>query len=507
MGIIHWPTFNLVLSVVGAGFLLTIQSLYYIKVFFDEFHLPPGYLKIVQVLFLVWNAINDPIMGYMQDLGCCGMTWIMDRRKVIKYAGPVFAASFLLFWFPWSTTIGWVTALQMLVALFIYDTLLTLVLSAYCGLCVEMSKSHSDRVRVIVYGEIFTIIAGFMIYPLETMPHSNEHFWMFQSICVAVAVVSAGLMVFSATKLKKSLNTLPEIHQLEKLETEPDPKKEIEKQGWKHAFQVSWQVIKEPRFICLVGAQFFKILRFMANENFLITYTDALLVSGGFYIKESSAAGLFLILARSCGSLLFLLLWFPTNRFGTQSIIQALNIASLINIGIMLYSGMDNLLHIAIFIIIENAISRCGWQGFYIVVAGEVVDTDMKQNNRKSPFSTIIFTLKALFNKPADQLAPVLILTFFLENGGFPTLTKPCTTFGDNLLVENALNSTISSTSTSLTTEIVPTIENCSSYKYWMFLALTIFPAICAVGESVFVGVDQYLRRNVKGKTHHLGDD
>uniref|UniRef100_A0A1I7TVB5 Transmembrane protein 180-like n=1 Tax=Caenorhabditis tropicalis TaxID=1561998 RepID=A0A1I7TVB5_9PELO len=477
----------------------------YIQVFFDEYHLPPSYLKVVQILFLVWNAVNDPMMGYMQDLGCCGMKWIMDRRKVVLYAGPVFAASFLLFWFPWSTSIGWVTALHLLVSLFIYDTLLTLVLSAYCGLCVENSRNHEDRVRVIVYGEIFTIIAGLLIFPLETMPHTNEHYWLFQTCCVVIACVSAALMAYSGYNLKveKPVN---EHHQLEKFqEGEENSAVKLKENTWKNALQVSWQISKEPRFICLVGAQFFRILRFMANENFLIVFTESLLVTNGFFEKNSTTLGLFYILARSCGSILFLFLWLPTNRFGTQAVIQSLNILSLFNVAVVLFAGMDNVTAVAIFIILENAISRCGWQGFYIVVAGEVVDTDMKQNNRKSPFSTIIFTLKALFNKPADQLAPVLILSLFLERGGYPQLTVPC----QNLYEDNFSNSTILNSTIIETTSIsgYPSTQECTNYTHWMFLALAIFPAICAIGESIFVAFDQYWRQHVKGKTGHLGDD
>lgn len=475
----------------------------YIQVFFDEYHLPPSYLKVVQILFLVWNAVNDPMMGYMQDLGCCGMKWIMDRRKVVLYAGPVFAASFLLFWFPWSTSVGWLTALHLLVSLFIYDTLLTLVLSAYCGLCVENSRNHQDRVRVIVYGEIFTIVAGLLIYPLETMPHTNEHYWLFQTCCVVVACVSAALMAYSGYHLKVE-RPVNEDHQLEKFQ-EGEVVVEKKEDTWKNALQVSWQVAKEPRFICLVGAQFFRILRFMANENFLIVFTESLLVNNGFFEKNSGTLGLFYILARSCGSILFLILWMPTNRFGTQAVIQSLNILSIFNVLFVLWVGMDNITAVAVFIILENAISRCGWQGFYIVVAGEVVDTDMKQNNRKTPFSTIIFTLKALFNKPADQLAPVLVLSLFLEQGGYPQLTVPC----QHLYEDNFSNSTLFN-STSIETSTYsgyPTTQQCTNYNQWMFLALAIFPAICAVGESIFVAFDQYWRRHVKGKTGHLGDD
>lgn len=114
-------------------------------------------------------------------------------------------------------SVGWITALHLLVSLFIYDTLLTLVLSAYCGLCVENSQNHEDRVRAIVYGEIFTIVAGLLIYPLETMPHTKEHYWLFQTCCVVVACVSAALMAYSGYNLKVT-RPINQDHQLEKFQ-------------------------------------------------------------------------------------------------------------------------------------------------------------------------------------------------------------------------------------------------------------------------------------------------
>ncbi|CAD6196905.1 unnamed protein product [Caenorhabditis auriculariae] len=491
MASVHTNSLLLVISIFGLGLVLSVQSVYYIKVFFDEFHLPSNYLKIVQIIYLVWNAVNDPLMGYMQDIGC-GMKWIMDRRKVVLYAGPALCASFLLFWFPWSTTVGWVTALHLLVSLCIYDTLFTLVLSAYCGLCVEASGKHQDRVRILVYGEVATILGGSLIFPLERIPHSQEYFWMFQSCCVAIAVMAAVLLLFSGSKMRIERPT----NEAYELGDEQDLKGDSSS---KHALQVSWQIIKEPRFICLVGAQFFRIMRFMANENYLLIYVGTLLVEGGFFQNETTSLGLYYVALRSSGSILFLLLWMPTNRFGSQAVIQALNVVSIANILVALTFSQNNLLCLSVFLVIENAITRCGWQGFYLVVAGEVIDTDVVQNNRKKPLSTMIFTLKALFTKPAEQLAPVIVLQAFLENGGFPKLSVPCQDYlsgsGAGNLTSLAMESSLNLTAIGSTTD--PLSVACASLRTWTFTAVVAFPAICVAGESLFVAIDQLVRRRI----------
>lgn len=49
---------------------------------------------------MLWNAINDPLFGYFQDQS----TWefCSNRQKAILYGAPLWAACFLLPWFPWS---------------------------------------------------------------------------------------------------------------------------------------------------------------------------------------------------------------------------------------------------------------------------------------------------------------------------------------------------------------------------------------------------------------------
>ncbi|CAI4229670.1 unnamed protein product [Auanema sp. JU1783] len=472
-------TLCLSVALFGTIWLMDVYLLYYIKVFLDKFHLEPSYLNNIQILFLIWNAINDPILGFVQDLGCCGITWIQDRRKVVLYCGPVFSIAFLLFWFPWSSDSSVVIGIQLLVSLFIFDTLLTLVLSAYCGLCVEKCQKHQDRVRIIVYGELVGVVAGFLIMPMESLTDNLEKFDIFQIFTVGIALLSAACLFFCGLYLKDDQTGGEE--EMKKLE-------ETEELGsdWRSVLTISWQIIKEFRFIALVGAQFFKILRFMGNEQFLIIFVEALLTNHGLLERGSNMLGFYYVLARSLGNILFLALWVPVNKLGCQWVIQGINIVSLFNCAFAYMAGSNNFWAIAIFIVIENTLCRCGWQGFYMVISGEVIDSDKIINKRKSPLSTTIFTMKALFTKPADQLAPVILLAFLQTSyyNEFKSLCWP----NEHLSTLNPGNMTISST-------ISPTDLDlrCTNIRLTTFQALIFFPIICCIGESLFVLLDQYV--------------
>lgn len=108
----------------------------------------------LQVVFMIWNAVNDPLFGYLQDnsrMRCCS-----QRRLSILYGAPLYSLTFLLAWFPWrSYTPGdWLSGLHLMVALCAFDALLTFVLLAQCALFAEISSHHETRLRLIKYSQV-----------------------------------------------------------------------------------------------------------------------------------------------------------------------------------------------------------------------------------------------------------------------------------------------------------------------------------------------------------------
>jgi Na+/melibiose symporter-like transporter len=49
------------------------------------------------MLYLVWNAVNDPLFALLQDNATCRLT--RTRRESILYAAPVLALSYMIPWF------------------------------------------------------------------------------------------------------------------------------------------------------------------------------------------------------------------------------------------------------------------------------------------------------------------------------------------------------------------------------------------------------------------------
>lgn len=103
---------------------------------------------------MLWNAINDPLFGYLQDnskMRCCS-----QRRLSILYGAPLYSLTFLLPWFPWRSYYpsDWLSGLHLTVALCAFDGMLTFVLLAQCALFAEISSNHQNRLRLVHYSQV-----------------------------------------------------------------------------------------------------------------------------------------------------------------------------------------------------------------------------------------------------------------------------------------------------------------------------------------------------------------
>jgi len=162
-------------------------SFYYVKVFMNFYHIEEHWFQMAQVLYLIWNAINDPLFAYVQDNTNLAIT--KTRRESIMYSGPLFALSFIIPWIPWAES-SWLVGLHLIVALFIWDTLFTFVGLAICALFSELSKEIDDRITLNRYSQVASLIGSSSIMLLEFTSDSLNNFGAFQVTTVVIALCS-----------------------------------------------------------------------------------------------------------------------------------------------------------------------------------------------------------------------------------------------------------------------------------------------------------------------------
>ena len=128
--------------------------------------LDTGLAGTVWLLFGIWNAVNDPLLGYISDRT---KTKIGRRLPYIRYGAPIFALAFILLWLNLPGSDGNQTLLfiQMLGALFIYDTLYTSIATNIYIMPYEMAVSNKARSTIYVWKIIFMVFTLVVPIALE----------------------------------------------------------------------------------------------------------------------------------------------------------------------------------------------------------------------------------------------------------------------------------------------------------------------------------------------------
>ncbi|MHA1339243.1 MAG: MFS transporter [Promethearchaeota archaeon] len=144
----------------------------------QAFYLAWMYLKqewivIAQICYGIWNLINDPIFGQLQD-----RTRTRRGRYIpwIKWTAPLLSIAFILVFYPlpqWRITSENMFELKQiylflwyLFTLMLYDTFFTIIYLAYTALLPQMTMNEAERVKI----SIMSGIAGSIGVALSWVP-------------------------------------------------------------------------------------------------------------------------------------------------------------------------------------------------------------------------------------------------------------------------------------------------------------------------------------------------
>lgn len=187
----------------GLNILLCLFNFYYVKVFLEHHHISQNWLYYAQITFLIGSFLIGPCIAYAQDYGC--VMW-RSRRRMILFAGPLFALVFTLPWFPWypikdkDDPTNWGPGVHLTIVLLLWSTCYFIVNACNCGLFAETTTDHHQRVKALTYNQIAGCIASSAVFPVDALSHSFRHFTTFQICLVVVAVIAAACFIFTGFK-------------------------------------------------------------------------------------------------------------------------------------------------------------------------------------------------------------------------------------------------------------------------------------------------------------------
>jgi GPH family glycoside/pentoside/hexuronide:cation symporter len=135
----------------------TLRQIFYAIFLTDAVGLEPRLASVAVLAGIVWDAINDPLVGTLSDR--VSTRWGRRRPFLLLFAIP-FGLGFLLLWWapPWQSQVA--LAIYVTLAYMISDSLQTLVSVPFYALTPEMTPDYDERTRLTGFRMLFNLLAS-----------------------------------------------------------------------------------------------------------------------------------------------------------------------------------------------------------------------------------------------------------------------------------------------------------------------------------------------------------
>lgn len=170
----------------------------------DYLGLTARWIGLASAIYAVWNALNDPLFGYITD-----STRSKRGRRIpyMRFTAPFLALTFILLWFAPPNAGQQTLFFWMLGSMLLYDTCYTIIGLVYSSLLPEITESDDERNGLQISYSLFGmlgLILGFMI-PDFFRPKSgvNLSFLPLQAAMILVALVCAALIIATTFWVKE----------------------------------------------------------------------------------------------------------------------------------------------------------------------------------------------------------------------------------------------------------------------------------------------------------------
>ncbi len=170
----------------------------------DYLGLSARWIGLASAIYAVWNALNDPLFGYITD-----STRSKHGRRIpyMRYTAPFLALTFILVWLAPAGAGETTLFVWMLVTMLLYDTCYTIIGLVYSALGAEVTESDAERNDLQISGALFGLVGmilGFVIPDLfRPKAGTSPSFLPLQVAMVVVGVVSALLIILTTLKVRE----------------------------------------------------------------------------------------------------------------------------------------------------------------------------------------------------------------------------------------------------------------------------------------------------------------
>ena len=397
----------------GSAAMNNIWVTYYIA-FFSQ-RVQGQWFYFGQGLYMLWNAVNDPLVGWISD-AAPGTT--QRRTPAIRYGGPVWALVFALAWIdlPSSPVLAGIHFTLILCA---YDGLLTYVEVNHGALLADLSSSISDRTRLnqaSALGAILGSFSSFFGHLYWDGRGSGCDLTNFRRFAGCVSVLAALGFAWSAAFVTTDRHSLAEGQADESVLLIAGGNAEVAgattgksglgegrgKPKRKSALLVLKQLTRQRNLALFTAVSALQVFECTFEKNFLYIFVDVLLADLSKQIRS-------MIISVS-----FVLPWLITfligpfvTRFGVYRVIGTAFVLKVGLSGMALCIGHRHAVFVGVFAVATRVLTECVCRQTPIILA-DLVDEDQVLNRRDKKMSGVIIGSSAFFTKPGESLAPML---------------------------------------------------------------------------------------------------
>jgi GPH family glycoside/pentoside/hexuronide:cation symporter len=198
--------FKLIWGIAGFGTSL-ISGIFgaLLPIFYQDYlGLAAGWIALASGIYAVWNAINDPLFGYISDIT---RSRLGRRIPYMRFTAPFLALTFILVWFApplgGQLTIFW----WMLISMVLYDGCYTIIGLAYSALLPELTESDQERNGLQISSSLFGMfgmLLGFIIPDLfRPKAGMSPSLLPLQMSMIVVAMVCAVFIIITTYVVKE----------------------------------------------------------------------------------------------------------------------------------------------------------------------------------------------------------------------------------------------------------------------------------------------------------------
>ncbi len=170
----------------------------------DYLGLSAQWITIASAVYAIWNALNDPLFGYITD----NTRFKLGRRiPYMRFTAPFLALTFILVWFAPAKAGETALFVWMLTTMLLYDTAYTIIGLVYSALLPEVSESDAERNGLQISSSLFGLLGtllGFIVPDFfRPKAGTSPSVLPLQMAMIAVGILSAAFIVITTLKVRE----------------------------------------------------------------------------------------------------------------------------------------------------------------------------------------------------------------------------------------------------------------------------------------------------------------